>query len=123
MSGPPDDGKSVPIDRSILAVLTGGDPLVERRMLAVLRRANNADAAALREAVERHDIASITRASHRMMGASRLAGATTLADICAAIARAGPAGDWDAIAANRAALDRELDRVNGYLDMQLRDPQ
>ena len=123
MSGPPDDGKSAPIDRSILAVLTGGDPAVERGMLAVLRKANNADAAALGEAVERRDIVAVARASHRMMGASRLAGATALADICATIARAGQAGNWGTIAANHEALARELDRVNGYLDTQLRDPR
>lgn len=116
MSDPVDDREPAPIDRSALAVLAGGDPAAERRLLMVFRKACAADAAALREALARQDIASVTRASHGMTGASRLAGAAVLADICATIAQAGQAGDWGAIAANKNALARELDRVAAYLD-------
>jgi HPt (histidine-containing phosphotransfer) domain-containing protein len=100
-------------------VITDGDPAVERRLLTVFRKANDADAAALEEALARRDIAAITRASHGMMGASRLVGAAVLADICATIAQAGQAGDWGTIAANQHALARELDRVTAYIDTLL----
>ncbi len=118
-SGPVDDREPAPIDRSALAVITGGDPAVERRLLTVFRKANDADAAALKEALARQDIAAITRASHGMMGASRLVGAAVLADICATIAQAGHAGDWGTITANQNALARELDRVTAYIDTLL----
>ena len=116
MAGSPGDGRSNPLDRAALAVISRGDQTVERRMLAVFRKANDADAAALKQALDRRDIAAVTRMSHRITGASKIVGAMALADICARIALAGRAGDWAAMAASRAALDRELERVNAYLN-------
>ena len=115
MSGLPGNGESAPIDRSELAEISGGDQSLERKMLSVFRQANDADAAALKEALEKQDIASVTRLSHRVKGASRMVGAIALAGICARIEHAGRASDWGTIAANREALYRELDRVNAYL--------
>lgn len=99
----------------MLAEITGGDQSIERRLLAVFRQTNDADAAAFATALERRDIAAATRASHRVMGASKIVGAAVLADICAKIVQAGQAGEWDTIAANRDAFYRELERVNAYL--------
>ena len=113
------NGEPVPIDRAALAVISRGDQAIEHRMLTVFRKANDADATALKQALDGHDIISVTRVSHRVMGAGRLVGALALADICGKIAAAGHAGDWDTIAANRDALDRELDRVNACLDTLL----
>lgn len=115
MSAPPGDGKSVPIDRLKLAEISGGDPSIERKLLTVFRRANDADVAALKEALEKRDIVSVTRASHRVKGAGKMVGAMTLADICERIEHAGRARDWDTMAANSDALYRELERVNAYL--------
>ena len=115
MSGLPVNGESVPIDRSELAEISGGDQSIERELLSVFRRVNDADAAALTAALEQQDIASVTRLSHRVKGASNLVGAIVLANICARIEQAGRASDWRTIAANREALYRELDRVNAYL--------
>ena len=116
MSDTPGHGQPVPIDRSALAEISDGDQAVERRMLTVFRQANDADAAALKEALGQQDIAAVTRASHRIKGASMMVGATSLAVICARIEQAGRAGDWGASAAERSALYGELDRVNAYLD-------
>lgn len=113
------NGNPVPIDRAALEVISRGDQAIEHRMLTVFRKANDADAAALKQALDRHDIISVTRMSHRVMGAGRLAGALALADICGKIAVAGRAGDWDTITASRNALDCELDRVNACLDTLL----
>lgn len=105
----PDD--AAPIDRSELAEISGGDLSIERQMLAVFRRANDADVAALRQALAKRDVAAVTHCTHRVKGAGRMVGARALADICEKIEQAGHAGDWDAVAAQGAALDRELDRV------------
>ena len=61
------------------------------------------------------DLAAVTRLSHRIKGAGRMVGARALAGICEKIGQAGHAGDWDAIAAQGEALDRELDRVYACL--------
>ncbi len=115
MSDLPDDGAGAPIDRSELAEISGGDRSIERQMLAIFRRANDADVAALRQALANRDAAAVTRSSHRIKGAGRMVGAKVLASICEKIEQAGQAGDWDAIAAQGEVLDRELDRVYAYL--------
>ncbi len=122
MSGSPGDGQPAAIDRSKLAELSGGDPSIERKLVTVFRRANDADVAALKEALEKRDIVSVMRASHRVKGAGKIVGAMGLADICEGIEHAGRAGDWDTIAANREALCRELDRVNACLGTLYRTP-
>ena len=43
------------------------------------------------------------------------------AAICESIAHAGRSGDWNAVAASLDAYALELDRVNAWLDAQLRD--
>ncbi len=115
MSDLPDDGAGAPIDRSELAEISGGDRLIEQQMLAVFRRANDADVAALRQALANRDVATVKRCTHRVKGASRMVGARALTGICEKIEQAGHAGDWDAIAAQGEALDRELERVYAYL--------
>ena len=113
MPDSPDD--AAPIDPSELAEISGGDRLVEQQMLATFRRANDADVAALRQALANRDLAAVTRCTHRVKGAARMVGAKALASICEKIEQAGHAGDWDAIAVQGEALDRELVRVYACL--------
>ena len=84
-------------------------------MLRAYRRSNNADTAALKEAIGRQDIGAVAQVSHRLMGAGRIAGAMALATICEEIERAARAGSWAGVAANSDACCRELERVNSYL--------
>jgi len=44
-----------------------------------------------------------------------MVGAMALAEVCDRIERAGRAGNWDAIAAERSALEREVERLNAWL--------
>ena len=109
----PDD--AAPIDRSELAEISGGDRSFEHQMLAIFRQANDADVAALRQALANRDLVTVRRCTHRVKGAGRMVGARALTDICEKIEQAGHAGDWDAVAAQGEALDRELDRVYACL--------
>jgi len=108
-------GESLPIDRSALEVISRGDPAIEGRMFAVFCSANDADIAALRRAISQRSDTGVARAAHRLLGASRIVGATTLAQACTGIAQAQHAGDWRALADAAATVERELDRVNAYL--------
>ncbi|MFI4986715.1 MAG: ATP-binding protein [Alphaproteobacteria bacterium] len=107
---------ALPIDRALLAELSGGDAAVERDILSDFRGANVADAAMLKAAIDSRDAAQLTRACHRVKGASRMVGALSLAEVCDKLERAGHANDWDAVAAQRAALLHELERLNDYLE-------
>ncbi len=108
-----------PIDGAAFTEIACGDHAAERRLLSVFRAANDNDFAALDAALHTRDQAAVTRAAHRLLGAAKLAGATVLVDLCCVIVQAAKAGEWDALAANRDALDRELARVNRYLDARL----
>ncbi len=113
MPDSPDD--AAPVDRTELAEISGGDRSIEQQMLAVFRRANDADVAAFRQALAKRDVAAVKRCSHRIKGAGTMVGAKALAGICERIEQAGHAGDWGTVAAQGEALYRELDRVYAYL--------
>lgn len=114
MSDLPDDGNA-PIDRAELAEISGGDRSIEQQMLVVFSRTNDADVAAFRQALANRDVAAVMRCTHRVKGAGRMVGAKALAGICEKIEQTGRAGDWEAVAAQGEALDRELARIYSYL--------
>lgn len=105
-----------PVDRSVLAEISGGDTAVERHILMEFRRANDEDAAMFQRAVADGDIGQVTHAAHRIKGASRTVGAMSLASVCESLEHAARANDWGAIAAHMATFHRELERVDAYFD-------
>jgi len=84
----------VPLDRSVLESLTGGDVAAEREILRDFRRVNEGDAAMLQRAVDGSNIPEVITASHRIKGASKMIGATALAAVCEQIERASRADDF-----------------------------
>jgi HPt (histidine-containing phosphotransfer) domain-containing protein len=108
-AGPP------PIEPGPLAELTGGDQAMARDILLEYKTANDADVAALTEALARQDLPAVVRAAHRIKGASRMVGAGALAAVCTSIEQAGRQADWPAVAAEKDRLRREVERLNAYL--------
>ena len=84
-------------------------------MLSAFRKSNDADAAALGNAIQQQDIVAVAQVSHRLMGASRIAGAKALANVCEALEQAALSGNWGGVVANGDACYRELERVSAYL--------
>jgi len=107
---------AAPIDRAILATISGGDAAAELEILTDFRRVNDDDAALLKLAVGRRDISQVTHTSDRIKGASMTVGAHALAAVCERMERAGGIGDWKAIDANLGAFQRELERLNSYCE-------
>ncbi|MBP6701987.1 MAG: response regulator [Vicinamibacteria bacterium] len=105
-----------PVDRTVLARISGGDPSTERDILADFRRVNDEDAAALDRAVAATDGAQVTHSAHRMLGASRMVGAPAFASVCETIEHASREGDWTRITASMAPFHLEWNRLNTYLD-------
>ena len=103
-----------PLDRSVLASITGGDTAAEREILMDFRRASDDDAAVLRRAVDKSNIPEVTTASHRIKGASKMVGATALAAVCEQIERASRANDLHAVRSNMGTFQEELERLNHY---------
>ncbi len=111
-----EDLSGLPVDRSALADMSDGDPDAERELLAKFRQFNDEDAAMLRCAAAEGDMLQIQFVAHRMNGASRIIGAWKLAELCGRIEQAGRAADAAAVALGMDDFDRELGRVNGFLD-------
>jgi signal transduction histidine kinase/DNA-binding response OmpR family regulator len=104
------------LDRSALASLTGGDVAAEREILMDFRRVNAEDAVMLKRAVDRSNTVEVNAASHRIKGASKMIGATSLAAVCERLERASRADDWLAVRANMGAFEHELERLNQYCE-------
>ncbi|MEO8204395.1 MAG: ATP-binding protein, partial [Betaproteobacteria bacterium] len=107
---------AVPVDRSLLAAICGGDAAAEREILTDFRRANEDDAASLRAAVRDCDANQVKHASHRIKGASSAIGANGLAAVCERLETAGRAGDWVAIESSMSAFQFEMERLNSYCE-------
>jgi len=106
----------VPVDPALIADTWGGDPGGMRDILQFFQRANDADAAALDAAVAARDPAQVTRATHRMLGASKMVGAWDFAGACDRLGAAGRAGDWAALEAALPEFRRQWERLNAYID-------
>jgi two-component system sensor histidine kinase EvgS len=92
------------------------DPSVGRDILLDFRRANEEDAARLREAVSKSDRSQVALGSHRIKGASLVIGAAGLGAVCERIEHAIRANDWSAVQASMGAFELERTRLNAYLD-------
>ena len=106
---------AAPLERSVLAAISGGDAHAERDILINFRRANDEDAATLEQAVAQGDIPLVARATHRIKGASRMVGAMELASVCENIERASRGNDWSTVKSHMGAFQREWTRLNTYL--------
>jgi len=115
---PPGDDRALPapVDRSLLAEISGSDADAERDILLDFRRVNDSDALMLRHAVSNADSPLVTRVSHRIKGASKMVGATGLATVCESIEAASRAANWAAIEKQMESFQLEMQELNEYLD-------
>ncbi|MGE5094364.1 MAG: ATP-binding protein [Betaproteobacteria bacterium] len=104
-----------PIDFAMLHDISGGNEEVARDVLGRFRRYNAEDAQKLREAARDADAEKLTAFSHRIKGSSRTIGANGLAAICERLERAARARDLQSIAADLAAFDEEIERLDRYI--------
>jgi PAS domain S-box-containing protein len=105
-----------PIDRAKLAEVSLGDAAFEHDMLTGFRDSAETDREELTAALASGDYDKIAKISHRIKGASRTIGATSLADISEQMERAGRAADRAAVATVCEPLFREIDRLTKFLE-------
>jgi len=107
----------VPIDRSVLSAISGGDATVERDILLDFRRVNDEDAIMLEQAVGISDTRQVAHLSHRIKGASKMVGAIDLASACKRIEHASRNNDWTTVVVSMKAFNLECIRLNAYFDV------
>jgi CheY-like chemotaxis protein len=100
-----------PIDRTVLADVSAGDPAKEQELIKMFWTYNLEDVKDLRGAVAAADVAAVAGAAHRIKGASRAVGALGLAETCEKVESAARAADWTAVQASLKSFERELSLV------------
>jgi signal transduction histidine kinase/DNA-binding response OmpR family regulator len=113
---PADDGAGVPIERSVLAEVSGGDAALEQQIFGQFAQNQSEDLVALEAAYGARDLPGVVRGSHRIKGASASIGARMLAQAAGRVEAAGRANDWGGIDGAWNDLRREAARLSRYLD-------
>ncbi len=108
-------GDPLPLDPSVLAPLTGGDPEATREVLDDFLATTEADMAPLRGARADGDLAALARQAHKVKGAARLVGALPLGEAAAALEAAAKAGEWDQVLPCVADLETAFERLRRHL--------
>ena len=111
----PTAAQASPIDASVLAEVSAGDPELQREIVVRFHRENASDARELESAVEAQRIEDVTRWAHRIKGAARTVGATAFADACERMERAGRKNDWEAVAQSVGTFRAELARLDAHI--------
>ncbi|MFC3532981.1 ATP-binding protein [Vogesella facilis] len=114
----PPPAPDTPLDRRVLAVYSSGDWAVERDILADFLHGNDDDMAALQQAVTAANPERIAWAAHRIKGASRMVGASLLAEAAAALESAAHSGDQAQLDAGWPALQHSLQQFKDWLQCQ-----
>ncbi|MFC5498103.1 PAS domain-containing protein [Caenimonas terrae] len=105
------------LDLVLLAEISGGDPVAQADMLLDFRRANEADAQALREAIGAQDFARVADFAHRIKGSCQMLGALLLGEAGGRLEAAAAAHQAGELRAAMDGFEAELGRLNGYLEM------
>jgi len=105
-----------PIDHTVLDRLLCDDREAVGVVLRQFRSSCPGDASALGVALSANDGKGALRWAHRLKGACQMVGANQLADVCERAETAVRAGDSRLIAAAVSDIDREAQRITGYLD-------
>lgn len=90
---------------------TGGDKDVEKEIYGQFLESSRGDADKLAVAFGGDDIDAVMHSAHRIKGASRMVGATPMAEVAERIEMAARKGDWETIRANRVAFEQEFARL------------
>jgi len=108
-----------PIDHTVLDRLLCEDREAVGVVLRQFRSSCPGDASALGVALSGNDNKGALRWAHRLKGACQMVGAIQLAEICGRAETAVRAGDSRLIAEAVSDIDREAQRITGYLDAWL----
>ncbi|MDP4030293.1 MAG: PAS domain S-box protein [Gallionella sp.] len=103
------------VDVNVLKALIGDDGALIREFLHDFRISAAKIAAELRTACAAGDTAVAGALAHKLKSSSRSVGALALGELCAAMERAGEAGDMEALAALLFGFEAELAAVDRYL--------
>ncbi|MDD5300922.1 MAG: Hpt domain-containing protein, partial [Gallionella sp.] len=107
---------SAPVDVNVLKALIGDDAALIREFLHDFHLSATKIAAELRAACAAGEAATAGALAHKLKSSSRSVGALALGELCAAMEKAGKAGDAETLAVLLPKFEQELAGVEGFLD-------
>ena len=113
--------RSAPLDVNVLKALVGDDEAVVRDFLHDFRASAAEIAAELKAACDGGQAQQAGALAHKLKSSARSVGALALGELCAAMERAGKAGDAAIMAELLPGFEAERMAVDAYLDSLLRD--
>lgn len=112
----PDAGAVVAISIDVLQDLVGDDQDSLRALLQSFVDSTSSSSEDLSIACDTHDADAFEEAIHKLLGASRTAGAPGLVTILNMMRDTAKAGDWAALKNQQGELSREIGRVKAFVD-------
>ncbi len=106
----------VPLDKSVLDELTGGDVRENRALMEDFLQATDQDTAAMQRAREQGDLIQLGREAHKIKGAAKLVGAIELANAATELERATKSEDWSQLLPLCADVHTCAERLRQFVD-------
>ncbi len=106
----------MPLDKSVLDELTGGDAKENRALLDDFLKATDQDTAAMQRAREQGDLLQLGREAHKIKGAAKLVGAIELAHAAAELELATKSADWPQLLPLCADVHTCAERLRQFVD-------
>ena len=106
----------MPVDVKVLKALIGDDEAMIREFLHDFRLSAAKIAVELRTACAAGQAAAAGALAHKLKSSARSVGALALGELCAAMEKAGKAGDTAALAVLLPKFEQELASVKGFLE-------
>ncbi len=107
----------MPLDKSVLDELTGGDMKENRMLLDDFLQATDIDTAAMQRARELGDLIQLGREAHKIKGASKLVGAMELAHAAMELELATKSEDWSQLLPLCADVHTCAERLRQFVNM------
>ena len=108
--------RPLPLDASVLDVLTGGDDAEARLLLDDFLASTGHDLAELDAARTGGDLPALTRQAHKVKGAARIVGAVELGETAGQLEAAARAQEWPAVLPLAADLATAAERLRLYVE-------
>lgn len=108
--------QSLPVDINVLKTLIGDDEAIIRRFVQVFPIDAAKTAVEMRSAYAVGQMATISELAHGLKSSALMVGALELGELCAEMEVAGMAGDKTTLSALLCGFERELARVEDYLE-------
>ncbi|MDO8463861.1 MAG: response regulator, partial [Gallionella sp.] len=109
-------GGDMPVDVNVLKALIGDDEAMIREFLHDFRVSAAKIAAELRVACAAEEAAAAGALAHKLKSSARSVGALALGELCAAMEKAGKAGDAETLAVLLPKFEQELVSIEGFLE-------